>query len=172
MRLFLGIPLSGDALRAAADARARYSELPVRWVPNENLHVTLVPPWEGEELAAEVRRVRAALPTCTPFSISFREVALGPNPRDPRMVWLKGQAPPELIELHRRLMAGFGFPLVRPYRLHATLARFRDGAAVARGFVPWAVRCAYRVNRVVLYQSELLPEGARYTAVDSFTITA
>lgn len=172
MRLFLGVPLTGDAARSAADVRARYFDLPVRWVPEENLHVTLVPPWEGEDLAAQVRRVRDAAPKCAPFSIFFKEVALGPNPKDPRMVWLKGVAPSELVELHRKLMAGLGFPLVRPYRLHATLARFREGAAVARGFVPQAIRCSQAVNRFVLYQSELLDAGARYTAVDSFTLAA
>ncbi len=149
----------------------------VRWVPPENVHLTLqflgaVP----EERVAEVQgAVRAAAASARPLSLGLKGAGGFPNARRPRVVWagIAGEVA-ELgalvAELGRRL-APLGFaPEERPFSAHLTLGRARDGrgapglagalahAAEADG-TPW------RAADVVLFESHLSPKGPRYEAI-------
>jgi 2'-5' RNA ligase len=164
----LGVDLRRAASRAA-DA--------VRWVPPENVHLTLqflgaVP----EERVADVEAaVRAAASVARPLSLEVRGAGGFPNARRPRVVWagLGGDVAP-LAALARdlgRRLAPLGFaPEERPFSPHLTLGRARDGRG-APGLAGALARAAeadgtpWRVAEVVLVESHLSPGGPRYEVV-------
>jgi 2'-5' RNA ligase len=161
----LAVELRRAAGRAADD---------VRWVPPENVHLTLqflgaVP----EERVGDVEAaVRAAAGQARPLSLEVRGAGGFPNARRPRVLWagLEGDtaALAELVrELGRRL-APLGFPPEeRPFSAHLTLGRARDtrgapGLAGALAHAAEAPPAPWRAAEVVLFESHLSPRGPRY----------
>ncbi len=149
----------------------------VRWVPAENVHLTLqflgaVPEERVPEIESAVRGAAAA---ARPLSLELKGAGGFPNARRPRVVWagLAGEVAALgalVADLGRRL-APLGFaPEERPFSAHLTLGRARDGrgapglagalaqAAGADG-TPW------RATDLTLFESHLSPKGPRYEAV-------
>jgi RNA 2',3'-cyclic 3'-phosphodiesterase len=149
----------------------------IRWVPAENVHLTLqflgaVP----EERVPDVEEaVRAAAAAARPLSLEVRGAGGFPNARRPRVVWAGVDGDVAALaalvaDLGRRL-APLGFPPEgRPFSAHLTLGRAREGrgapgiggalaSAAASAGVPW------RATEVVLFESHLSPKGPRYEAV-------
>jgi 2'-5' RNA ligase len=146
----------------------------IRWVPPENVHLTLqflgaVP---EERLADVEAAVRAAAAQARPLSLEVSGAGGFPNARRPRVVWagIAGDVAALgalVADLGRRL-APLGFPPEdRPFSAHLTLGRAREGRgapgiagalASARdsGSAPW------RATDVVLFESHLSPKGPRY----------
>ncbi len=163
----------GLELRRSAGRRADE----VRWVPPENVHLTLqflgaVP---EERVGAIEAAVRAAAAARQPLSLELRGAGGFPNARRPRVVWagvageIDGLAA-LVADLGRRL-APLGFaPEERPFSAHLTLGRARDGRgapglagalaqAAEAGGTPW------RAADVALFESHLSPKGPRYEVV-------
>jgi RNA 2',3'-cyclic 3'-phosphodiesterase len=181
VRLFFAVELT-DPVREAAegvarDVRSRLASaggLDARWIPRDNLHVTLwflgdvpQPPLEGFE---------AALPV-PPFEIGVRGVGAFPSSGPPRVLWM-GISPgaAELRDAHALLtgrLVPLGFAAERrAFHPHVTLARIstaprRDVAAalrqIAHGPEPSAGRCL--VDAIALFRSRLSPQGASYERV-------
>lgn len=149
----------------------------IRWVPPENVHLTLqflgaVP---EERLSDVERAVRAAAAQARPLSLEVSGAGGFPNARRPRVVWagIEGDVAALgalVAELGRRL-APLGFPPEdRPFSAHLTLGRAREGrgapgiagalaSAREAGSAPW------RATEVVLFESHLSPKGPRYEAL-------
>jgi 2'-5' RNA ligase len=185
MRLFIGIELPDDlkqeAARVAERARATLENAApravLRWVPVENLHITI---WfigdANENRATEIRDVMSP-----PFSVPPFELRLGgggtfPHSGDPRAVWLG------LIEGRERLvsvydevavrLATLGYaPEKRPYSPHLTIARVkdvhrRDAAAIRRAAsAAPADIAACHVRSATLFRSRTSPRGSEYEAL-------
>ncbi len=149
----------------------------VRWVPPENVHLTLqflgaVP---GERVADVEAAIRAAAAAAHPLSLEVKGAGGFPNARRPRVVWagLGGDlaALGALVQDLGRSLAPLGFPPEdRPFSAHLTLGRARDGrgapglagalaAAAGASGAPW------RASEVVLFESHLSPKGPRYEAI-------
>ncbi|MGC3997144.1 MAG: RNA 2',3'-cyclic phosphodiesterase [Anaeromyxobacter sp.] len=146
----------------------------LRWVSDDNLHLTLqflgaVP---DERVDAVLAAVAAAAAAGRPLSLEVKGAGGFPNARRPRVIWLGlgGEAAalgPLAEDLGRRL-APLGFPPEgRPFSAHLTVARARDPrgapglggalAAAAQGDgVPW------RAAELVLFESHLSPRGPSY----------
>jgi 2'-5' RNA ligase len=75
-----------------------------------------------------------------------------------------------LAALRRRISdglasAGVYTPEKRPFRAHVTYSRLRPRALIPRLSQAWPEPIAFTADRLTLFQSQLHPEGARYTAV-------
>jgi 2'-5' RNA ligase len=149
----------------------------VRWVPPENVHLTLqflgaVP---EERVAAVEAALRDAAAGARPLSLSLHGAGGFPNARRPRILWagLEGDVAP-LADLVRELglrLGRLGFPPEeRPFSPHLTLGRARDGHG-APGLAGALARAArieptpWRATELVLFESHLSPKGPRYEAV-------
>jgi 2'-5' RNA ligase len=182
-RLFVALE-PPDAVRRRIAARAtalrqaagRHAE-DVRWVPVENLHLTVqflgaVPEQRVESVADAVRAAAAA---SRPLALEVKGAGGFPNARRPRVIWLGLEGDVEsaralVADVGRRL-APLGFaPEARPWSAHLTLGRARDprgapglgGALVARAQedgIPW------RAGELVLIESHLSPKGPRYEPI-------
>lgn len=176
MRLFVAVNFPASVRKELASLVSDLSraELPVRWTPEPNFHLTLR--WLGNQDAAAAEIVtRILVETAAdtgPFEAGFGAVGAFPSPRRPRVIWIAVDADPRLRllrdQLERRLAAeGFGRD-ERSFRPHVTLGRARRaaGPGAFRAFV--AVSGNLQIDRSVpvqaidLMRSHTEPEGARY----------
>lgn len=182
MRLFLAINLDPAIRRDVYEAAAPLREAApaLRWVREENLHLTLK--FFGEQLEPVAGALGAAI---TRVAAGYRAIDLElggagafPNFRRPRVVWLGVHPDPKLELLHHDVELAcetLGFPLEgRAFRPHLTLARVqpRDADLETRKTLSrLARRVRYTGETVVssidLMQSTLTSSGARYELVAS-----
>lgn len=164
----------GEWKRAGAD---------VRWVREENLHLTLV--FLG---SVEVRRLDAVRPLMDALAAevaAFELTAAGAGtfgPRSaPRVLWSGFAAPPAgLMTLQQGLtdrLAERGFDVTgKAFQPHVTLGRVRSrrGLAALTAAVASANNRSFGVvpvQRIQLMQSLLSPQGARYVQLHESHLT-
>ncbi len=188
MRAFIAVEPSAEArgalaeladeMRAALGSRARA----LSFVRPASLHLTLK--FLGETEVARVSRLAQALSPClrdfAPFAVALEGAGFFPPRGGPRVAWAgvaEGAAQlGALAAAVDRAAVDLGFaPEERPYRAHLTLARVKDrraGRAVVRALEPYAAARFGRfpVQRVVLFRSETLPDGALHSPVASFPL--
>ena len=176
MRLFAAIPMPDPAREALLHllAELEHTSWPVRWVGDDNLHLTVkfygeVPDEDvtrlEDELAAAVRGT-AVLP------MQLNGVNAFPALRHPRVIWAAVDAPPALELVQHRVeqaAARAGFPPEgKPFRPHITLGRLKSGASLPRSapdvLEQLVLDVAFEASRVVLFESRLSREGARHVA--------
>jgi 2'-5' RNA ligase len=189
MRLFLAVDVD-DGTRAAAGAaidRLRRTlssgkDRDVKWVPPENLHLTLHFLGEVQEGRAEMLRVAQQTPLDQPpFDLRFGTVGTFPPTGSTRVIWIDIVSGNDMLarvydELGARLR-GLGFETeVRPFRAHLTVGRFRvpARAEVRRALLDTRIADvgACRVDHVTLYQSRLSPRGPTYIALERTALRA
>ena len=162
-------------LRAALDASL------VRWVPTDNIHLTLkflgdISPSNVEMLS---QILSGEVSQHSTFALEFGELGAFPNPRRPRVIWIGIQAPAGLEALQRGIEAAaatLGYPSEeRPFSPHLTIGRVKQAAGSA-GIQK--IRSALeetkvgalgttQVSAVHLFKSDLKPSGAVYTRLFS-----
>ena len=176
MRLFVAVAPPPELLdRVAREVERKRSALPrARWVRREHLHLTLA--FLGEVDAARIdalasalsarvgerRRVQARLAGAGAFP------AWGPA----RVVWAGFEPEAELVELAaavRRAVGEAGLECdEKPFRAHLTLARCPERwppetRAALPDLLAEVGRSEFEVDRVVLIESVLGPDGPTYT---------
>jgi 2'-5' RNA ligase len=183
LRCFLAANIGIDALRAldalavSLHEEARSHSLRLRFVPTENIHLTLkffgeVPEGTVPGIERELARILHAEP---PIALELVGLGAFPNPRRARVLFVGlrefgASGTPRLSALQARIdlaLEQIGFPREeKPFHPHLTVARAPgdsrlDVAAIvaAHEAVPVAQTV---VRELVLYQSELRPSGARY----------
>lgn len=176
IRAFFAVELDGELREAAAavvaELRRRDARGNVRWVRTDALHVTLrfLGDVERAQLGPLVAAVAGQAAAIAPFELALGALAAFPSPRSPRVVALEVEPHEELeraaAAVERGVVAAGFAPEERPFRGHLTLGRTRgrrpprlDDVAVP-GHAPMPVR------EVVLFSSDLLPDGARYTPLE------
>lgn len=180
MRAFIAIEIPPEVKAALADCRAALSKLPAEasWTRPGNVHLTLkflgeVPETSQEKIANAMREAAAV---AGGFRLELDKLGAFPNLRRPRVLWagLRGEveAAKGLQARLEKTLEGIGFPPEgRSWAPHLTLARLRSvGDARAWAAAVEAQRLpplGFEVARIVLFRSELLPSGARYTELAS-----
>jgi 2'-5' RNA ligase len=182
MRLFVGVELEDSVRRAAAsaaDALRRELErsapgLDARWIPAENLHITLVFIGEVRDEQAEAIETVLAPPFPDPvFDVTIGGCGAFPPSGPPRVLWFgvrDGAGP--MVRVHDEVqsrLAPLGFePERRPYSPHLTIARVKDvprfGTKAVRHVLDDARVALGRspVAAVTLFRSRLSPRGSTY----------
>jgi 2'-5' RNA ligase len=181
IRAFIAIDLTPEIIQrleqVSAQLRKRLEGVPVRWVPVDNIHLTLK--FLGDVSLANVDMLKKILLSEVEghhaFEISVGGLGAFPSPRRPRVVWVGVEAPAELAAVQNGVesaMARLGYAREdRPFSPHLTLGRVSRNAvggderligeaieAIKLGFLGAAC-----VNQVHLYKSDLHPNGAVYT---------
>ena len=177
IRSFIAIDLPSGVQRALEElaAELKKSDAPVGWVRPEAIHLTLkflgsVP----EEMVASISSTLEQIArSVSPFQLQPCGCGAFPSIKQARVVWVGLQGDNgQLAELQKMVetaMVPFGFqPEGRPFRGHLTLGRVKGRQRLQalqqillarQGFITEP----FDVAELVLYKSELRPEGARYT---------
>jgi len=168
-RLFIGLelPQSCKATLQALDPRLKG----LRWLPAEQLHLTLsflgeVPTARIEVLSQGLSEVRVP-----PFFLPLRDIGVFNVWGRPSVVWVGvGQGHPHLFALHRRvqdavLRTGLE-PDLKPFHPHVTVGRAKG---ISKSFLqPFLRQHAaaefdmFKVTGFALYSSVLSFEGAMH----------
>jgi 2'-5' RNA ligase len=184
LRLFIAVPIPDAIARFLKRTRAalQLSGMDVRWVPVENIHLTLK--FLGDIDAAGLDPVAggmdAAAGDSAPFSLIARGVGGFPNLRGLRVLWVGLDGDTHRLETLRRDVDSALEPLGhkkehRRFHPHFTLARTRqrlDGRRFGLSDASWAQHAsdAFRVDRICLFASVLKPGGAEYTRLHTSTL--
>ncbi|HEY6531428.1 MAG TPA: RNA 2',3'-cyclic phosphodiesterase [Acidimicrobiales bacterium] len=153
-RLFVAAPLPRPVRTDLAERLPRAAEPGVRWVPEEQWHVTLRFLGEADEDAAAGALDDLRAPPAT-VTLGPRVSRLG---RD--VVCLPADGLDELARAVRAATAHVGEPPGRPFVGHVTLARLRNRGACGITGTPILLR--YPVDEIVLVRSTLGPTGATH----------
>lgn len=185
LRAFIAIDISREIHVAiekiTAPIRAVIGASLVRWVPVNNMHLTLkflgdTSPTNLElleqMLSVEVSRHQA-------FEIEFKGLGAFPSFKRPRVIWVGIQAPAEFGTLQHAIEAAtatLGYPdEQRPFSPHLTVARVKQKVSsvglqqicsVLEETRVGSLGTA-RVDAIHLFKSELKPTGAVYTRLFS-----
>jgi 2'-5' RNA ligase len=184
VRLFVAINLPPDVRSATwAAAEPLRAAVPggISWVREEALHVTLRflgehPASVADDLAARLAPLLAGV---SPPRIELATVGAFPDLRRPRVLWIGGPSNSALAELYQgvqRACSSIGFdPEPRPFRLHVTVGRVRqgarlDGEPLARAAAGVRLDVAFTAATVDVMESELSQAGSRYRVVAAVPI--
>lgn len=179
MRLFVAVNLPAAERRAAYEAAAplRVARLPVKWIGEDSIHITLrfLGEVEAEKVTPIAEGLAAAVRSARPFGVGLGGVGGFPSLARPRVVWIGVERHPalELLanDVEKALMALDFEPELRPFHPHLTLGRSERSArpAAFAKFEQLAASIAYQgttmVETVDLMQSVLGPKGATYTVL-------
>jgi RNA 2',3'-cyclic 3'-phosphodiesterase len=177
LRTFVAIDLP-VAVQEALDSfekELQKAQAPIAWIKPERIHLTLkflgdVAPERIPEIQKSLEDAAGAV---SPFRLQPSGCGAFPTVKQMRVIWvgLKGDGG-ALNKLQQRVevaMAELGFKREdRPFRPHLTVGRVK-GRQHLRSLQELLIARqdfdaeAFDVAELVLYKSELRPEGARYT---------
>lgn len=184
MRVFVAVDLP-ERLRAelgelVSDLRDPGAD--VRWVDPDQMHLTLkfLGDTEPDEIEAVDQALRRAAGPVPPTGCRLQGVGSFPHLRRPRVIWAGVEPEGEgLSELHEGIegeLVGLGFAREkRRFHPHVTLGRVKGGGGKEE--LAAAVESReelelgrFTVDEFQLYESELSPEGARYTVLSTYRL--
>lgn len=180
MRTFIAVELTEDVRRALREvqARLRAGGADVKWVEEENLHLTVkfLGEVQDERLPDVITATRLAVAPLMTFAISIGGIGAFPSMSRPRVVWVGVQSGSEsfktLMERVETAMDRIGFPREgRAPQPHVTLGRVRDPRRLKR--LPELLKAespetlgTITVEKLTLMASALGPRGPRYTPIE------
>lgn len=179
LRAFIAISLPEPVLQGIVTAQEtlKRSGLKIRWVRKEGIHLTLK--FLGDIDRDSVEKISEAMERATgsfsPFTLWAEGIGVFPNLRRPRVAWVGLSGDIEILRaLQRDLesqLSGLGFPKEkRPFKGHLTLGRVKgrlDGIKLQEALEDLGdFRTeSFTAQSIVLFQSELRPDGAVYSRV-------
>jgi len=165
-RVFVGIPAGEELVEQVLEFRKRHSDLHVRWIKPENLHLTIIPPWFTEMPENACRALGDAAALFPQTDVLFTSVSPGPSPARPRLLWATGPAAPFFDTLRSELIGRLTLMPAeeRSFLMHLTIARIKsdDRHDIARMKLQVPVLWKACLRGLSLYESILKPEGAEY----------
>ncbi|MDJ0783831.1 MAG: RNA 2',3'-cyclic phosphodiesterase [Desulfosarcinaceae bacterium] len=179
IRAFIALELPASTRSALADLQATLKPefTAVRWVRPAGIHLTLkflgdIP---EHQVNAIGKTLRAAADERHALATVIKGLGVFPGVRKARVIWagLAGDTA-AILAIQQDVdaaLATLGFPRDRRrFKAHLTLGRFKK-APPAPELVRILETCsdyapvALPLTRLVLYRSELRPQGARYTSL-------
>lgn len=176
IRAFVAVELDpGVRSRMASLIAQLRATIPgVRWVRPDSLHVTVrflgyaAPP----ALVQLQGPLAEAATRCPPADVPVRRLGLFPDRGSPRVLWLGIEVPSCVTTLQaecERAAVAAGFPPEpRAFRSHLTLGRW--STAERRPQLPPVDLGTARLERLVLFRSELRRGGSVYTPLAAFPL--
>lgn len=185
VRAFIAVDLPPDLqerlAQVSTDLRDQMGNVPIRWVPAKNMHLTLK--FLGDvslnNLTVLNDIIRAEAVDREEMVISLGGVGAFPKMRHPRVIWVGVEAPEELNSLQRGIdkqTARIGYARERrAFSPHITLGRVSRNATPDEVRIIGDVLCnqkigflgVARIREVHLYRSDLKAGGAVYSRLFS-----
>ena len=156
-RVFIGIKASKNLQNKIAKWQKANKNLPVRFIKPKNLHLTLIPPWYEEnfqDIKSQIAKVEFEK-----FTINFSAVYINFNNR---VIWTETSKPPKAIfKLQKNLATIFRKYEERPFKVHLTIARFKD-AKPLKDVNFEKIKWQEKVSKITLFESILGKKEANY----------
>ena len=176
VRAFLALELEPRLQEGIGELQARLRPRlgGIRLVRPEGIHLTLR--FLGDTKPVQVETLRpflaAAAAACPAAEARVAGLGTFPERGSPRVLWLGLDVPPSVFDLQRaceRAVRTAGFEREeRPFRAHLTLGRWRDRGPHPE--LPAVDLGETRLDSLVLFKSDLRPDGASYTPLARFPL--
>lgn len=179
VRSFLAILLSEETRKALAKCTAdlKSAAADVRWVEEDNFHITLsfLGDIDSRTCDSVIRRMPEITPGIVPFELSLYRTGAFPNLKKPRVIWAGvSEGRREIIKVHKRVLTviqSFGFTEEKRFSPHVTLGRVRSSANLEK-LIPAMEKFQHLgkdyVHGISLMESTLTPKGAVYSELAFF----
>ena len=182
LRAFVAIEISQDiqqAIQARTHDFQQSNSQSVRWVPAENIHLTLK--FLGDISSSQLDIIKRTLigeaGRHGAFELSIGRLGAYPTPRRPRVIWVGVDAPAALKTLQHNIdnaLERLSFEKEnKPFSPHLTLGRVNQHAsmqdlqristALEKTSLP--VLGTMHVTHITVFKSDLRPSGAVYTSL-------
>ncbi len=184
-RVFIAINLPEEIKKELFQQQKEWKNLPIRWTPKENLHITLV--FIGYINNQQLKEIsfltNKAVNSYSSFVVRFKKICLAPPNRSPRMVWLEIERSLEMLHLKQSLeelflknsqKTGFFEKERRLFSPHITLGRIRIfewNQLKKKPQIEKKFFSEFRVNSVEIMESLLSREGAKYSLLESIQLS-
>ncbi len=177
LRSFLAIELTESILKKIREVQEdlKSSKADVKWVAPDHIHLTLkfFGNIEAYQIDSILKAITIPVQTTPPLSLMVRGMGTFPAMKNPRVIWIGVDDPDKvLIPFYKRLeteLAKENFPPEdRPFQPHLTLGRMRSHQRredLIRAMEKYreVEFGSFRVERVILFRSDLTPQGPIYT---------
>ena len=185
VRVFIAIELSEPVCDAIQKQTARLrqtlgNEL-IRWVPTQNMHLTLK--FLGDTTTSHLEFLKQMLAreanSHPQFNLQLGGLGAFPNSKRPRLLWIGINAPADLVSLQKSIESGtsrLGYEQEeRAFSPHLSIGRVRQNIGppeqqkirTALDTIQLGNIGIARVDSVHLYRSDLQPSGSIYTKLFS-----
>lgn len=128
-KIFISINIPSKTKKRLFLATEKWQNLPIKWIKEDNLHITLffLGYIETEAIPEICQKVREACEKKDIFDLDFSKIELAPNIDDPQYVWVSGEPSEELRSLHEEIEKALGifYSSKKSFRPHITLGRLR-----------------------------------------------
>ncbi|MFZ5998159.1 MAG: RNA 2',3'-cyclic phosphodiesterase [Nitrospirota bacterium] len=184
MRCFIAIDMSETVKRSLGEVinRVKGSSKDIRWVPVQNVHLTLkfLGEVQEETIPAIEKSLSSVCAGFKPFSITASGIGAFPSLKHPATIWVGLDASGELEQLARAVdlsMATLGFEKEeRQFSPHLTIGRVKDrkniGPVIKELYTfKDTVFGTIDVGEILLMKSVLKPGGAEYSRLACFALT-
>jgi RNA 2',3'-cyclic 3'-phosphodiesterase len=184
IRTFIAVEIPDNITSAIRELQQGLKDygVDIRWIRPENIHLTLK--FLGDVRAADIDNIYEAISRTVDgiaaIPLKAKGIGVFPGIKRPRVLWvgLTGQLE-SLMKLQKMLdsnLKGIGFPQEkRSFKGHLTIGRintimpgkkFGDALMAFRNFESEA----FIAHKIILFKSELKPQGAVYTLLESTTL--
>lgn len=177
VRLFTGFQITNTA---QAEIKAFCKSVisgkqPIKWIPDENLHITSV--FIGSVSAIHLNSIKADLNTIskewTPFILQFEQFQLIKKDGIPVMIWAKFASNLNYEKLILQISGAVKkyYPALKvpdPPMPHITIARLHKSSG---GSIKWdnhPTLSDINCHQLLLWQSQLHPKGSGYAVLEKF----
>jgi len=183
-RTFIAINLPQSIKQKLATVQNKWPDLPCRWIPERNLHLTLAFLGNtGEKDIESINEVLGKIASLhSVFSIKLESIKYGPPGKmPPSLIWIEGKPTKQLIrvknDMEKGLAETIGYkPEKREFKPHITLGRinktkWRRMEPEKRTKIKSVLKVKLDVNSIDFMESQLKRSGAEYKLISSHKLT-
>ena len=165
-RIFIAIKPTDHIVKKVQTMQEQLAFLPVHWVPPENLHVTLLPPWKSENYEHALKTFSSLKIEKPKIALTFESVQFY-KPKN--ILWAVGRAPEFLGPVIENLRNTFQQPAdERKYLMHITLAKHVAAELkVPEVQIDWQ----FVPEELTLFESLQTETGTEYKTLSSIPLT-
>jgi 2'-5' RNA ligase len=155
-RIFVGLKIEDQIARELDRIAHQLEDLPeVRLVAADDIHLTLVPPWEESATPDAIGKLNQVAAQFGIFILMIQHVGYGPDLRWPRLLWADCTITDELAALRHALLTVYNRTEEKPFLPHITLARIRrNGRRIVHKYpIDKPLVLSQRIGSIELFQS-------------------
>jgi 2'-5' RNA ligase len=128
-KVFININIPDKVKKRLVRAMEAFSDLPVKWTKEQNLHVSFLPiGYVLDEAVFDIcEKVREACEGLEIADMEFDEIVIGPSEDDPRAIWLNGKPSAEFLVAYEKIEKSLGFISAKKksFKPHIVLGKIR-----------------------------------------------
>ncbi|MEO0367238.1 MAG: RNA 2',3'-cyclic phosphodiesterase [Pseudomonadota bacterium] len=178
MRTFIALSLPAETRNALGDVTAQMAyqdkSHAVRWVDQENFHITLA--FLGELSTQDVDVLADELDqTLSTFGAESTLMGLSPFPESrPKLIAAMLSLTDSLADIYKQTQTAIANAHLvcdkRKFIPHITLGRFRHSKNLFCGAIPLVMTLPIEFEDLVVYESHLRPNGAEYEPIYRYSL--